>query len=351
MGRQDVVPYTRHTQPALVSSTSSSSSVVETDWTNRFIRDPAVSLVRVLSLLSSSCTKPTRSAQIGTECYTTLVYNLDLDDVRCLRYALSKTLGLGIVVGGSIVKVPQILKVVGAKSAKGLSLHSYILDTASLLLVVGYNYRSQFPFSTYGACSPSRERVEVVTRDEGENVFLLVQNMVIISLIVFLSHHPLRTPLAVISPLVPTGLLLLFSSPHHLPLDLVRTLFAFSIPLSLASKLPQIATNQRRRSTGQLSAFLVLNSLAGCLARVFTTATETGDRVMWWSFVGASALNAVLAAQMLAFWKSEDHVPRTGPLPSSSKDATVEATTKRVEQKQRVQPARTPAKQYVRKAD
>ena len=35
--------------------------------------------------------------------------NLDIGDVECLKYALSKGLGLGIVVGGSIMKVPQLL--------------------------------------------------------------------------------------------------------------------------------------------------------------------------------------------------------------------------------------------------
>lgn len=84
---------------------------------------------------------------------------------------------------------------------------------------------------------------------------------------------------------------------------MLRNLLALSIPLSLSSKVPQIAKIYQSGTTGQLSAFLVFNSLAGCLARVFTTATETGDRTLWWSFVSASALNAVLAVQMLYYWK------------------------------------------------
>lgn len=69
-------------------------------------------------------------------------------------------LGLGLVAGGSIVKVPQILKIVNSKSAKGLSLSSYLLDTAGLAVTVAYNYRHAFPWSTYG-----------------ENVFLVIQNV------------------------------------------------------------------------------------------------------------------------------------------------------------------------------
>ena len=101
------------------------------------------------------------------------MYNLDLTSSECLKLALSKVLGLGMVAGGAILKLPQILTVVRSGSARGLSLSSYILDTvatgitasvvqldagvmliehtdAGLLDQVAYNVRNGFPFSTYG---------------------------------------------------------------------------------------------------------------------------------------------------------------------------------------------------------
>ncbi len=42
-------------------------------------------------------------------CYVSLVENLNVADVACLKLSLSKGLGIGIVVGGSIMKVPQLL--------------------------------------------------------------------------------------------------------------------------------------------------------------------------------------------------------------------------------------------------
>jgi mannose-P-dolichol utilization defect protein 1 len=53
------------------------------------LRDPAVAL-------------------IGEKCYTVLVYDFNITHTECLKYALSKGLGLGIVLGGSIVKIPQV---------------------------------------------------------------------------------------------------------------------------------------------------------------------------------------------------------------------------------------------------
>jgi mannose-P-dolichol utilization defect 1 len=43
------------------------------------------------------------------KCYVSLVENLNIEDVDCIRYSLSKGLGVGIVVGGTIMKVPQLI--------------------------------------------------------------------------------------------------------------------------------------------------------------------------------------------------------------------------------------------------
>lgn len=121
-------------------------------------------------------------------------------------------------------------------------------------------------------------------------------------LVIAYSHTSAKTAQALLFlGALAAGAFALFSE-SIVPMDLLRTLLAASIPLSLSSKLPQIAANFSNGSTGQLSAFLVFNSLAGCLARVFTTATETGDKTLWWSFVSASILNGVIALQMLWYW-------------------------------------------------
>ena len=65
-----------------------------------------------------------------------------------------------MVAGGAVVKVPQIAKIVRARSARGISLSSYLLDTASTAIYVAYVVRNEFPWSTYG-----------------ETVFLLIQNV------------------------------------------------------------------------------------------------------------------------------------------------------------------------------
>ena len=80
-----------------------------------------------------------------------------------------------------------------------------------------------------------------------------------------------------------------------------------TLPLSLFSKLPQINQNYRSKSTGQLSAFAVISQIAGCLARLFTTATEVGDSIVAAGFALALLLNIVLGVQLWVYWgKGED---------------------------------------------
>ena len=80
-----------------------------------------------------------------------------------------------------------------------------------------------------------------------------------------------------------------------------------TLPLSLFSKIPQIRQNFRSKSTGQLSAFAVISQIAGCLARLFTTATEVGDSLLTAGFALALLLNIILGVQLWVYWgRGED---------------------------------------------
>ncbi|KAI0052725.1 mannose-P-dolichol utilization defect 1 protein [Auriscalpium vulgare] len=233
---------------------------------------------------------------VGQKCYVSLVENLNLEDVECLKYSLSKGLGLGIVVGGSVMKVPQLLLILNAKSARGVSLPSYILETLSYAITLAYSARNHFPFSTYG-----------------ENLFLTAQNIVITLLIALYSSQPAQhRPLTGPAP-NPNGLLAglvfftlinavaLASVPHNV----LALLQLSTVPISLFSKIPQIMQNARARSTGQLSAVAVLAQIGGCAARLFTTAQEVGDVVVSAGFAVALFLNIVLGVQMWTYWVAD----------------------------------------------
>jgi mannose-P-dolichol utilization defect protein 1 len=76
---------------------------------------------------------------------------------------VSKLLSVGILLGSMTLKVPQIMTMFGKKTAQGVSLSAEASDLFVYLLGIGYNFHYGNAFSTYG-----------------ENVFLLIQTLVVI---------------------------------------------------------------------------------------------------------------------------------------------------------------------------
>ncbi|KAF8194521.1 hypothetical protein BJ912DRAFT_1141391 [Pholiota molesta] len=82
------------------------------------------------------------------------------------------------------------------------------------------------------------------------------------------------------------------------PDDVLGLLQLTILPLFYFIQLPQIRQNTRAHSTSQLSALAVLNEIAGCLARLFTTAQEVGDPLVAAGFLLALLLYFVLGVQL-----------------------------------------------------
>ncbi|KAG6010005.1 hypothetical protein E4U21_000446 [Claviceps maximensis] len=221
---------------------------------------------------------------IGEKCYQALLLDVDIDDTACIKYAVSKGLGIGIIAASTIVKVPQIVKLVRSKSAEGVSFLSYLLETSAYLITLAYNVRNGFPFSTFG-----------------ETALIMGQN-VIISVLV-LRYSGRASMAAVLVAALAAGLAALFAE-HVVDMNALSYLQAGAGLLGVASKLPQIVAIYQQGGTGQLSAFAVFNYLAGSLSRIFTTLQEVDDKLILYGFVSGFFLNAILALQMVYYWNA-----------------------------------------------
>ncbi|KAF9354498.1 hypothetical protein BGX26_007673 [Mortierella sp. AD094] len=236
-------------------------------------------------------------AIIGEKCYSSLIEDFDYHDVPCIKYAISKGLGFGIVAGGAIVKVPQIIKIVQAHSAQGLSLSSYSLETLACVIGLAYNIREGHPLSTYG-----------------ETFFVTIQNLIILGLMLHYSGRS-TSAFVILSSYLFLGNVLgrttqfiqadgAVITTAFVPKGAMAVLQAATIPINLISKVPQIVENYKNRSTGQLSAFTVFNYFAGSLARVYTTLTEVDDVIILSGFLLSTLFNCILALQMALYWNN-----------------------------------------------
>ncbi|KAF2085171.1 monosaccharide-P-dolichol utilization protein [Saccharata proteae CBS 121410] len=221
---------------------------------------------------------------LGPTCYKTLILDIDPSSTECLKLAISKGLGIGIIGASAVVKVPQLLKLINARSGDGISFLSYLLETSAYLIGLAYNVRQGFPFSTFG-----------------ETAFILVQNVAIAALVL---HYGGKSAGAAVwvAGLAAAGYALF--NADLVDAKTLSLLQAGAGVLGVASKAPQILTIWKEGGTGQLSAFAVFNYLLGSLSRIFTTLQEVDDPLILYGFVAGFVLNAVLAAQMVYYWNS-----------------------------------------------
>lgn len=119
--------------------------------------------------------------------------------------------------------------------------------------------RDGFPPCAKRACEPAPLRSSLAAADSLD----APPQAVLIALITSYSARPTLPRLVPLALLFGT-LAYALSSDSLVPPSTLSFLQTVTIPLSLSSKLPQIISNARAGSTGQLSAFLVFNSLAGC---------------------------------------------------------------------------------------
>ncbi|KAJ8783745.1 hypothetical protein J1605_008788 [Eschrichtius robustus] len=244
------------------------------------------------------------------KCYDQIFIQWDLLHVPCLKILLSKGLGLGIVAGSLLVKLPQVFKMLGAKSAEGLSLQSVMLELMALTGTMVYSITNNFPFSSWG-----------------EALFLMLQTVTIAFLVLHYRGQTVKgvaflacsalVLLVLLSPLTPQAVVTLLQA-SNMPAVVVGRVGAgnkgedvgkgdwmtkrrFSTP----PQLLQAATNYRNGHTGQLSAITVFLLFGGSLARIFTSIQETGDPLMAGTFVVSSLCNGLIAAQLLFYWNAK----------------------------------------------
>jgi len=183
------------------------------------------------------------------------------------------------------MRISFLPAVVRARSARGVSLLAYAFETLSYWIITVYSARQNYPFSTYG-----------------ENLFLGLQNVIITILIVYFAPRSTAIQLAGAAAATVLGVYLLW----NIPMTYLAYLQGSTIPLTFLSKVPQIVSNHRLQSTGTLSSFAVFAAVAGTFARLFTTATEVKDPLVFWGYVGAAVLNVIIGAQMLAYWRADE---------------------------------------------
>lgn len=205
-----------------------------------------------------------------------------LPPVPIVKALVSKTLGVGIVLGSFLVKVPQILKLVHSSSAEGLQPSSFEIETFCALVAATYGFVNGLNFSAFG-----------------EAVGLAVQNVVLLALIYKYQKRPTSRVVAVVTALLAW---VLVANSSLLTAGVLDRLVDVNSVILLVSRVPQIVSNFRQKSTGQLSFITYFLNFMGTVARVFTTMQEANaTSAMMRGVLMSMSMNLLIVLQIVAY--------------------------------------------------
>ncbi|KAL6434338.1 hypothetical protein ACFW04_006041 [Cataglyphis niger] len=215
------------------------------------------------------------------ECTKEYLDKFNFLHVACFKATLSKFVGLSIIGGSLLVKVPQIMKILKNKSGEGINIFSVLLDLFAITAMLSYSFMKGFPFSAWG-----------------DAVFLACQTLVIAVLVM---HYNGDTAKA--TAFLSAYLAVLFAANSGLtPIHILWACQSMNIPIVLISKFSQAYTNYSNGNTGQLSAVTCFMLFFGSLARIFTSIQETGDTAMIIMYMCSTLANGVIVMQLLYYW-------------------------------------------------
>jgi len=226
--------------------------------------------------------KEASSYILTPKCVDEYFVKFNFFDVDCFKSSLSKCLGIALILGSVLVKLPQILKIWKNKSGEGISLLSVMMDLSAITINASYSFVKAFPFSAWG-----------------DSAFLAIQTFIIgLMVLVYCG----RTFHAFLLATVYTALCYVLMG-GATPVDTLWTLQGFNIPILLFGKLAQAYANYKNGHTGQLSAITVVMLFGGSLARIFTSIQETGDIMIITTYCVSTLANTVILMQMIYYWK------------------------------------------------
>ncbi|XP_072767094.1 mannose-P-dolichol utilization defect 1 protein homolog [Anoplolepis gracilipes] len=215
------------------------------------------------------------------ECTKEYLDKFNFLHVACFKATLSKFLGLGIIGGSLLVKVPQILKILKNKSGEGINVFSVLLDLFAITAMLSYSFMKGFPFSAWG-----------------DTVFLGVQTLIIAVLVMHYNGETTKATAFLAAYLA----VFVAANSGLTPIHILWVCQSMNIPIVLISKFSQAYTNYSNGNTGQLSAVTCFMLFFGSLARIFTSVQETGDTAMITMYVCSTVANGIIVAQLLYYW-------------------------------------------------
>lgn len=197
---------------------------------------------------------------------------------------ISDLIGYAVIAGSALFQLPQIYTILSRKSAAGISLVAYFIETSMFSVALAWGIAYKLNLSNYG-----------------ENIPVFIQLITVILLIGYYSHQMKLAMAGAISLTLFTYLL----AARILPDRVLEVLYATQVLSVILAKLPQVYLTFKRKATGTLNLFTVLLMFGGASARVVTTIVgvswEQGKIIMTTGFAAGTILNGLMVLQFFIY--------------------------------------------------
>ncbi|XP_078069252.1 solute carrier family 66 member 3 [Mustelus asterias] len=179
-----------------------------------------------------------------------------------------------------VLKLPQIITVIAAKNARGLSVRSLLLELTGFLVFLTYQTYYEYPLITYL-----------------EYPVLIVQDAILLMCVLFYNGN--------IGTALPYTVLFILCwrliTIHRLIIDLAMNLSTF---ISALSKFAQLQSLWKTCDSGQVSALTWGFAIYTICARIFTTLMTTQDTAVLFRYAVIGVLNTWVFATIIYYRKA-----------------------------------------------
>eukprot|EP01060_Flectonema_neradi_P032044 TRINITY_DN501_c2_g1_i1.p1 TRINITY_DN501_c2_g1~~TRINITY_DN501_c2_g1_i1.p1 ORF type:complete len:223 (+),score=38.68 TRINITY_DN501_c2_g1_i1:56-724(+) len=209
---------------------------------------------------------------------------------------ISQLIGRAIVLGAFSLKIPQMFKIIKAGNADGVSELTTFMETFIFATSFCYGIVEGFPLETFaenGICGAQCAMLFLMLMYYNKNLFNPAYILSFVAIIAYTGAYYTGQFTNVNINITPETETPLFK------------LFFFSVvPLGAMSKIPQIVSFYKAKSTGTAAFLTWFMNFGGSVARIFTTMSQVGDPVMLAGFIINAALGSIIMLQFLMYWNS-----------------------------------------------
>lgn len=244
--------------------------------------------------------------------------------VDCVTASVVKGLGFGIIAGSTLVKVPQLVNIVTAGSAEGLSASSQYQELVSNVLGSVWHIWNGSPFSAFGECITVSLGTLAVVLAMWRYAWPGTGQVVAVSALTALCAQLALTSHAQLAAAAAP-----YAGAWLTPAVAKDGLQFLGSLTFWGSRLTQIYATWAAGSTGTLAFFTLFANFAGTSARVLTSAKEVKDRTQLAVTAFNAFLNGVLLVQYFLYRGSKKAAggkkgaKKAAPAPVSARKAAV----------------------------